>query len=278
MKVFIDGMLESYRHLYSNLTNSKGEPTSVVYGFLNSILEYKRRFGVKPSVVWEGRNLERKEANQDYKANRESNKDMRVQVDALKEVFSLLNVFQYYADHMEADDVLYSFAEKYQAEGVVLVTRDSDLYQAMKENIVYFDPFKKIIVSRNDVFERMGVYPENIATLKAILGDNTDNITGVKRLPRALIKETIVTFGDVDKILNNIEQLPEKIRLKISENTELIRKNYALVKLSRLCDDRIKELPRHFDKAKLVEFLEKIEFKSFFDKLEILESFAMEEK
>lgn len=266
MKIVMDGMFETYRaHFALKTSNSKGVPTGAVFGFLRSILAHAQHFGEKPCIAWEGPHLTRRDILPEYKANRKSEHSDNVypQVDKIKQLMSLLGVTQYYADNWEADDVLYSLAEVHGKSTVVfLVTCDSDLFQAVGGNVFVYNPIKKERLGRQEVFARSGVFPEKVALKKAILGDSSDNVPGIKRLSQVVVLNCCHMFESVEDMLSRPEEIPEKIRAKLLENVDLLRRNYSIVKLEDKSPE-IREIPKVDDINQLNSLLEELEFSTY---------------
>lgn len=275
MKIICDGKLLVWRGNSINLSNSLGQRTSAVYSFLKTILGYHKQFGVKPAVAWEGGSKHRKILLPTYKGDREKNEDIEKQVVLIKEMFSYLGVEQFLVPDFEADDVLYSFAKKYkQTDEVIVITADSDLYQVIDDKVKMYNPFTQKFVDKVDVFTKEGVFPEKIAFKKAVLGDSSDNIEGVKRLSRKYIYETINKFKDPNEMFQYEGSICENVREKVCKGKEMILKNYDVTTLREV---ELKYLykPFVFDHLNLYNFLKRMEFRSYLDHFDELVQFGL---
>ncbi|MEM9407770.1 MAG: PIN domain-containing protein, partial [Acidobacteriota bacterium] len=138
----IDGYSNIFRAFYAirELSNSKGEPTNAVYGFLNMLRKLLRE--EKPELVGIGMDTSgatlRKEKFEDYKANRRPMPDdLRSQLPWIRTAIEAMKIPMLEAEGYEADDVLGTMALKAAAEGyeVVLVTADKDFFQLVSDDV-----------------------------------------------------------------------------------------------------------------------------------------------
>jgi DNA polymerase-1 len=265
MFVIVDGMAEAYRQYYAiKLSNSKNVQTGAIYGFLRAMLSYGNQFNVKPCIAWESPNLYRSEIYPEYKKDgRERIAGVYEQVKIIKELMSLLGVEQYYADRREADDVMYSYAKTFgKNDTVIIVTLDSDLFQTVDENIRLFNPRLKKMFNAKDVFDELGVFPNKVAFLKAILGDQSDNIRGVKKLLYKVVSQCLYEYNTIDQLIEDKLNIALKVKDKVKENLALIKMNLSLTELKNIYEE-IKEIPTKLDKKGLDGMLSELEFFSY---------------
>lgn len=266
MKVIVDGMGEVYRQYYMvKLSNSKNVPTGAVYGFLKAVIGYSLQFGCKPIIAWEGGNLYRKEIYPRYKEGRgEKQEDVYSQEVLIKKLMSYLGVQQYFADRREADDVMFTLSKKFSvADTVFLITADSDMFQAVTDNVFVFNPRLKLRFNKEAVFAKLGVIPSDVVFLKAILGDSTDNIEGIKRLPYKIMCSCIYTYKSVDELLKDKHNLmTPKVREKLVSGMEIIQRNLKLVTLCNI-ENELTEIPLQKDRKLVEDTLYELEFNSY---------------
>jgi 5'-3' exonuclease len=162
-------------------------------------------------------------------------------------------------DKVEADDTISYLAQKFGAnkKKVTIVSSDKDFLQIVDENIEVYSPIKKKTYGKKEVQEELGMIPENYLIMKALLGDNSDNLTGIKGLgPKTLIKEfpglvenPKFSLWDVYEICEEKLQT-KKVFASILYDWEKVKTNYELMNLlePRLGDyeivhilDKIKE-------------------------------------
>jgi DNA polymerase-1 len=185
--VLIDAHSLIYRSYYAfiknPLKNSKGDTTSGIFGFLNTLEKIKQHI----STDYMGLAFDapgetfRDEVYGDYKATRPPTPpDLPFQVAKVKEIIQHLGIPQFELEGYEADDILATFAKVLQKSGsVYIVTSDKDLFQLVSENIYIYDAYKNIIYDRDKVVEKYRIMPERIADYLALTGDVSDNIPGV---------------------------------------------------------------------------------------------------
>jgi len=241
-------------------------------GFLKSIGSYSRRFSPdRTIVVWEGGGSPRRRALlQEYKAGRkpirlnrsdiyedipDTQENFQYQIAACTKLLSQTNVEQMYVSDCEADDVI-GYLSKYFLEGkVIIASSDKDFYQLLSESVSMYSPTKKKMITHEDVREEHGISSVNFATARSFVGDNSDNINGVrgvglktlaKRFPQLRNDE----FVSCEDIINLCREVPEKKRIKmhrsILENEQVIKRNWKLMYLdvSNLSADHIIKLKK----------------------------------
>lgn len=243
----IDTYALCFRALYGypELTNRKGEPTSVIIGFFKQFLS--RVHAVEdyyPIFVTDmpGSADIRKELYPDYKANRTAaDPSFYDQVDFVLELGALIGTV-YKQPGREADDLAGAFVERYAATNdITLLTVDADWLQLLGKNV------KVLQLKTNGVhvlwddalfFAEKKITPKQLIDLKAIVGDGSDNIPGVKGLGEATGIDLLREFGTVDDIYANIVKVTtkRKIQQKLIENEELVRRNIKLVSLNTSVD------------------------------------------
>jgi len=279
--LLIDGHYYVYRSFFAipNLSNSRGEPTNAIFGFMKTLrLMLKHLQPGLGAVVWdEGVPQKRVELQPAYKETRkEMPKPMIPQLEFIQELTPLLGFRNISLPDTEADDLMGCYAvaacERPGME-VVLATNDKDLYQLVGPCVKVYTTAKADLVSPKDAFALLGedqvttkweVPPRLIGDILALTGDSVDNIPGIglgRKTAAGLIRE----FGGLEPLLNNIEKVKSaKTREKLTNAREQILQNRKMVEL----DCRI-ELPVPIDQLQiepdypaLIAALETCEFKS----------------
>jgi 5'-3' exonuclease len=257
--------------------NPQGHHTGGLVGFLRSLGFLNRTIDPTRIIcVFDGQasSSSRKNIDPEYKANRNikritnweifDNKDdefqsMTMQMARLVEYLQCLPVTLISIDKIEADDTISYLAQKFAANGkkVTIVSSDKDFLQIVNKNIEVYSPIKKKTYGKKEVQEEIGMIPENYLIMKALLGDNSDNLTGIKGLgPKTLIKEfpelvkdPLFELNDIHKICTEKLQT-KKIFAQILYDWNKVKTNYELMNLlePRLGDyeivhilDKIKE-------------------------------------
>jgi DNA polymerase-1 len=257
--------------------NPKGHHTGGLVGFLRSLGFLTRTIDPTRIIcVFDGQasSSSRKHIDPEYKANRNikritnweifDDKDdefqsMTMQMGRLVEYLQCLPITLISIDKVEADDTISYLAQKFGANNkkVTIVSSDKDFLQIVDENIEVYSPIKKKTYGKKEVQEELGMIPENYLIMKALLGDNSDNLTGIKSLgPKTLIKEFPRIVDDPKFSLQSIYEICEqklqtkKVFARILYDWEKVKTNWELMNLlePRLGDyeivlilDKIKE-------------------------------------
>ncbi|MBI3307065.1 MAG: DNA polymerase I [Candidatus Omnitrophica bacterium] len=271
----IDGTSFCYRAYYAirSLSNSKGEPTNAIYGFvtmMRKLIEEK-----KPDYM--AVCFDRKEPTfrhqryKEYKAHRKPMPDDLVaQLEPIKNFCRAWPLAVYEEAGYEADDLLGTIAGKAAKKGldVLLVTGDKDMFQLVSERIKVLNPYKEdMIFDAKEVEKKFdGLGPEKVADVMALMGDASDNIPGVPGVGEKTAVKLIQEFGSVENLLAHTSRLKSKSQQALfKENESLARlsKDLALIDTQVPFDidwDQMKlQTP---DQAKLFEFFKHFEFRT----------------
>ncbi|MCX7878260.1 MAG: DNA polymerase I [Ignavibacteria bacterium] len=229
----LDGMALAYRAYFSMirtpLINSKGENTSAVYGFvntLNKLIEDEKPDYIAVAFDTDEPTFRHKEYK-NYKATREAMPDDLVpQIDKIKEIISAYNIPMIEQHGYEADDIIGTIVKQAEKKGIksFMVTADKDYMQLVNENIRLYKPTRNImgnkqsdveIIGPEEVKERFGVTPDQITDVLALMGDNVDNIPGVPGVGEKTASQLIKEFGSLDNLYRNIDKITKP---KLKEN------------------------------------------------------------
>ncbi|MEM9273874.1 MAG: DNA polymerase I [Cyanobacteria bacterium P01_F01_bin.143] len=237
--LLIDGHSLAFRSYYAfahsrqgPLRTASGIPTSICFGFLNSLLQIIEL--QKPQGIAIAFDLAeptfRKVADSNYKANRkETPDDFIPDMANLQRLLNSLNINIITKAGYEADDVLGTLAQK-AAEAeykVKIVSGDRDLFQLVDDQrqieILYLDPrafrsAKKNYTefNRAAVIEKLKVTPEQIVDYKALCGDTSDNIPGVKGVGDKTAVKLITEFDNLDAIYENLDKVKGAVQKKLA--------------------------------------------------------------
>jgi 5'-3' exonuclease len=279
--LLIDGHYYVYRSFFAirSLSNSRGEPTNAIYGFIKCVRKMIK--DVKPdlaAVLWdEGMPKRRTELQPDYKGTRAEMPDqMRVQLDFIQKAMPPLGLASIKVDDTEADDLMATYTCEARRKGheVVLATNDKDLFQLVDDACWVYTTNKSDLAEPCDacallgpakVEEKWGVPPGQIGEVLALIGDSVDNIPGIGGLGPKTAVTLIKTHGSLENLLANLDAVKnEKLREKLRAGVNQIRQNQEMVRLDldlnmpvALEDLRI--APRY---AELLPLLETCEIKS----------------
>ena len=239
-----------------NLMNPQGSHVGGLVGVLKSLGFLVRTFDpTRIIIVFDGpgSTAARKLVNSDYKANRNlsritnwemyDNKDqeyasMSAQIERLVEYLHMLPVDLLAINKVEADDVIAFIAKEFSDSKVTIVSSDKDFMQVVNDNVRVHSPIKKKNYGPAEVLEEQGVLPSNYLIVKALLGDNSDNLQGVKGLG---IKGVLKHFPnlattpntDLDYVYEVCEEGVQKTKIlaKILERKHVVDQNYGLMNL-----------------------------------------------
>ncbi|MBR4092391.1 MAG: DNA polymerase I [Oscillospiraceae bacterium] len=227
----IDGNSIANRAFYGikALANKKGEFTNAIYGFMTIYL--KTIADVKPDKVAVAFDLHaptfRHKAVASYKANRHGMpEELRSQMPRIKELLRALGIEVLECEGFEADDILGTLAKQCDESGneCVILTGDRDSLQLITDNVtVHLAKTKETIVFTPDKFDEVyGFTPLQLIDLKALMGDSSDNIAGVKGIGEKSATEIIKKYGTIENLYENIEtaDLKPAARQKLIDGKE----------------------------------------------------------
>ena len=234
MRVYlIDGYSLLYRAFYAlpqSIATTSGLPTNALYGFTSMVLKLiggtEEEVGI--GVVWDGGKPQfRMEIFPEYKAQRTSMpEELKVQLDHLDQILEAMNITTVRADGFEADDVLATLSRRI-PEGVELMvlTGDQDAMQLVDDNVKVLRTTRGVsetkTYGREDVIEEYGVTPEQIPDYKALVGDPSDNIPGVKGIGPKGAANLLEEFGTIKELYENLDSVKAKAtRKKLEEGWE----------------------------------------------------------
>ncbi|MCH8026899.1 MAG: DNA polymerase I [candidate division Zixibacteria bacterium] len=239
----IDGYALIYRAYFAfirnPLFNSKGENTSAIFGFVNSLLKIIR--DEQPdyiAVVLDTKKPTfRHEKYAEYKSTRaKMPDDLVTQIPKIRQAIEAFRIPIIEKDGFEADDIIGTFAIKAAKQGcqVWCVTGDKDFFQLVGDNIGILYPGKKAGIYNKmgpeEVKEKFGVYPERVIDKLALMGDSSDNIPGVPGIGPKTADSLLAQFDTLEDILGSYEQITAKgVREKIANNIESARLSKELV-------------------------------------------------
>ena len=273
-------------HAIRPLTTSAGVPTNAVYGFIKLINKIKNE--QKPDYIavcfdHPSKNF-RHQLSPVYKANRKQiDEDLIKQMPIARESVQAMNLASFEMAGFEADDVIGTVAKKAEKEGVkvVIVTGDKDLFQLVNDNIHIWNESKNIMFDSQKVFEKYGLYPDKIVDMLALMGDNCDNVCGVKGIGEKTAVKLINTYGSVENIIANADSVKGKISQAIKDgaNDVLLSKKLVQLELNvpiNVSIENMKFNDNLFETAQ--DFLQKYELYSFIPNKSQQNNFKLEQE
>ncbi len=241
-----------------SLSTMSGEPIGGYQGFIKILQKLCRE--MKPDeivITWDGAggSQKRKQINKNYKAGRKPIKLNRNignltesqqlqnkvwQQMRLMEMLNFLPCIQLVSDGIEADDLI-SFVvqnSKYKGWQKIIVSSDKDFFQLCDDETVVYRPIQKKFVNKPRILEDFGIHPTNFAMARAIAGDASDNLKGVRGVGLKTIakkmeffaKEDSVTFTELQEYCKN-DNTGLKAFSAILESYDKIQENYKIMQL-----------------------------------------------
>lgn len=258
-------------HAIRPLTTSDGTPTNAVYGFIKLINKIKNE--KKPDYIavcfdHPSKNF-RHEISPQYKANRtEIDLDLIKQMPIAREAVKAMDLCILEKSGYEADDLIASLAKKAEKENIrtVIVTGDKDMFQLVNENITIWNESKNIMFDSQKVYEKYGIYPEQIVDMLALMGDACDNISGIKGIGEKTAVKLLQEHKTLENIIQNASLLKGKLAetVKYGAESAILSKKLVQLELNAPVDFEIEEMKFNENLfANAAEFLKKYEFGSF---------------
>ncbi|MBR2028771.1 MAG: DNA polymerase I [Oscillospiraceae bacterium] len=241
------------------LTTKDGQYTNAIYGFLNILIKLEQE--IKPDHVAVAFDLKAKTFRHKmfdgYKAGRKGMPDeLAQQMPVLKEILADLGYTIVTKEGFEADDILGTIAKSCSARGDIcyIATGDRDSLQLVDDNIYVALATTQMgkgstqIMDKEAVFEKYGLYPDKLIDLKALMGDTSDNIPGVKGVGEKTAVTLLQNFGSLDGVYENIgdAKIKKGVREKLVADKEMAYLSRILGTIK--CDVDIETNPESYEK------------------------------
>lgn len=250
--LIVDGRHLLYRNadvhkdLSVKLKTGESIDTGGIYGFLISLMRIRSHYCSRIIVAWEGTDNFRYKLYPEYKAHRATPTDdadyalfrssLSEQEARLRKVLSSMGVVQYRGRECEADDVIGTLSRILagQHSRVGIYSGDSDLRQLVTDRVTVIAPawgsgVRDVVYTPTTVTEKYGIEPKFIADLKALAGDHSDNIPGVKGVGEKTATKLISVYGDVESIIKSAGSgrvgwpVHEKFALLVSSQADQLK-------------------------------------------------------
>lgn len=263
------------------LKTRSGIYTNAVYGFLNILQKYLGGNAIEYFAVAFDRKEPtfRHEMYKEYKATRTGMPDeLASQMPIIKELIDALGVTAVELPGAEADDIIGTIAKNASGQGfqVLVLSGDKDLFQLIDDNTKIEYPSSRSGLTstaeynKETLYERYGIVPSQIPDLKALMGDSSDNIPGVKGIGEKGALKLIREFGSIDSIYENIESAGSaRIIELLKENREMcfMSRELSRIKTDLVLNITIEETrKRTVDEARLLGIFEMLEFRTQIEK------------
>lgn len=290
--ILVDGHSLAFRSYFAfakgrdgGLRTKTGIPTSVSYGFLKALLETMET--EKPQYVAiafdMGEKTFRHEADETYKADRpDAPEDFLPDLRNLQELLTVLNLQILTAAGYEADDIIGTLARKASTNGfrVKILSGDRDLFQLVDADdnttVLYMSttygkgtpPPKEF--GAQQVKDKLGILPHQVVDFKALCGDSSDNIPGVKGIGEKTAVQLLTEYGSLDQVYASLDKVKDAVRKKLEAGRDdALRSQYlAQIHLDVPLELNLEAFKlQGFDDEILLPCLEKLEFNSFLGKI-----------
>tara|TARA_R110002012_G_scaffold286201_2_gene477590 strand:- start:1366 stop:2346 length:981 start_codon:yes stop_codon:yes gene_type:complete len=238
--------------------STNGQPIGGLKGFLKILQKLVREMRPDEVVIcWDGAggSRRRKSKNKNYKEGRSPirlNRDIRTlseseeqenkmwQQQRLIEYLNEMPVIQLMLEAVEADDIISYVVQdsNYSGWQKIIISSDKDFFQLCDEETIIYRPIQKKFVNRNNILEEYKIHPNNFALARAMVGDRSDNLEGVRGVGLASVAKRFEFLIEdkpflVDDIMKRCEETESKLKIfnNIAENRELVEGNYRLMQL-----------------------------------------------
>ena len=280
--ILIDGHALAFRQFFAlertGMKTTDNQPSWAVFGFFKAIFDLLKHKEIKPDAITVafdvGRQTFRVEKYDQYKANRETMPDtLRSQMELIFEGLRAFNIPTYTKQGFEADDVIGTICDKATKLGhkTLILTGDQDAFQLIDKDgfVKVLIPSKGELLEYNweKVYEKLGVYPNQVVDYKGLRGDTSDNIPGIRGIGEKTAQKLLSRYPNMEELFAHCEEIPENaVRQKICDGKEIgiLSKELATivtnVDISFDFEGTHIELPNIDD---VTNFLKKMQFYSF---------------
>lgn len=284
--ILVDGNNLLFRSYYATayqgviMRNSKGFPTNALYGFINMMNKIMKE--EEPSyilVAFDKGKTFRHDQYDWYKAGRvEMPNDLKLQFPKAKEVLDAMGIKHFEIDNYEADDIIGTVAKIVDEEDefiATIISSDKDLLQLISDEVeVKLLKTSGFIRMTRDEFKNTygGIEPINMIDLKALMGDKSDNIPGVKGIGEKTAVNLLSKYKTLDGVYQNIDDISGKMKEKLLADKDNAYMSYDIATIYREVplDFTLNELEyTGFDKERFLGILHELEFFSLLRKMNV---------
>ncbi len=282
--ILVDGNNLLFRSYYATayqgviMRNSKGFPTNALYGFINMINKILKEENPNYILVAFDKGKSFRHVKYDfYKGGRnETPDDLKQQFPKAKEILDAMGIKYFEIDNYEADDIIGTVSKKVDEEDefiATIVSSDKDLLQLISDevDVKLLKTSGFIKMDQNEFIKTYGVEPIKMIDLKALMGDSSDNIPGVKGIGEKTAISLLTKYKDLDNLYKNIENVTGKTKEKLINDKANAYMSYEMATIYR-------EVPLDFEledlkyegikQEKYISLLKEFEFNSLLRKLD----------
>ena len=239
--VLVDGnnlMFRSYfATLYSGSTlrNKKGFPTNAIYGFvnmINKIISEEKPMYI--AVAFDIGKTFRHEKYDYYKGKRDNTPDeLKEQFPIAKQILTAMNIKYFELQGYEADDIIGTFSKKCEQDDdfkALIVSSDKDLLQLITDQteVKLLKTKDYIRMDYKAFYDTYGIEPIKMIDLKALMGDASDNIPGVKGIGEKTALKLLTTYGSLSSIYEHIDEIKGSVKDKLIQDKDNAYMSYNI--------------------------------------------------
>lgn len=282
--ILIDGnalVHRAYHALPKTFTDKNGRPTNAIYGFTSMLLKVIDE--LKPNYLAVA--FDRKAPtfrHQEFVGYKEGRPEMDEalveQLPAIKEITEAFNIPIHEVDGYEGEDLIASLnrqaGKTHQELETIIVTGDRDTLQLVDKDTKVYMPKKGVseteFYDEQKVEERLGIKPEQVVDFKALSGDASDRIPGVRGIGPKTAIELLKKYGTLENVYKNLGEIEPKVVKKLAEGSESAAMSQKLAKIvdnAPITLDLEKCRFREVDKLSAIKILEKFNFKSLIKRI-----------
>ena len=230
--ILIDGHSLAYRAFHAlpvEMKTTQGELINAIFGFTSMLLNVLR--DERPThiaVTFDKGRTFRHDMYAEYKAHRaKMPEEMRSQMERISQVVETMGIPIFERDGYEADDLLGTLARQASGQGVnvLIVTGDRDLLQLVDERTHVLTSRRRfsdtVIYDADGVERRYGLAPAQLIDLKAMMGDSSDNIPGVRGVGEKTGTKLLQQYGSLDAIYEHLDEVQTRFRNKLEAGRDM---------------------------------------------------------
>ena len=257
-RIMIVDMLNMYYRAYivDPSLSSNGQPIGGIKGSLKILQKLCRE--IKPTQVyicWDGRegSSKRRKINKGYKEGRKpirlnrSVKNLTEQQEAQNRIWQMIRLADYFnqlpicqinIDYSEADDIIGALVARFKGKEKVIISSDKDYFQLLDDTTLLYRPTQKEILNKNNIIDKYKIHPSNFALARAIVGDKSDNLPGVRGVGlKTVAKKMPFLLEQEDCLLKDVFNsviVEDRFWGKMAKHESLIKQNYQVMVLSTI--------------------------------------------
>ncbi|MCM1194786.1 MAG: hypothetical protein NC332_02510, partial [Firmicutes bacterium] len=258
------------------LNDSEGRNVNAVYGFVNVLLKASQDYSADKIIVafdMRGRNF-RKDIYSEYKANRSGMPDdLAAQMPILHELLALMKVSVVEKSGVEADDIIGTISKAYDGDSYI-VSGDRDMFQLVSDKTTVLFTKRGVtdveVITPSSLMTNYSLTPHQVIEYKALRGDTSDNIPGVKGVGEKTAMQLLSKYGNIDKLYENVENEKGALRDKLIADREMA---YISRKLATIVTDAdvefdVNDCGSYELNGNVRQMMEKLQFKSIVSRLD----------